>query len=80
MDLMNRLRDRLDSVAKDEDKPGLYVFNTCRDFIRTFPPIARDPKDLDDVDSDAEDHIPDEARYMALSADYVSHRVKITGV
>ena len=74
------LRDRLDSVAKGEDKPGLYVFNTCRDFIRTFPPIARDPKDLDDVDSDAEDHIPDEARYMALSADYVSHRIKITGV
>ena len=73
------MRDRLDAVAKAEDKPGMYVFDTCRDFIRTVPSIARDTRDPDDVDTDAEDHIADDCRYMVLSADHVVHRVKISG-
>ena len=73
------MRDRMDAVAKAEDKPGMYVFDTCRDFIRTVPNIARDQRDPDDVDTDAEDHIADDARYMVLSADHVVHRVKISG-
>lgn len=73
------MRDRLDAVAKAEDKPGMYVFDTCRDFIRTVPNIARDQRDPDDVDTDAEDHIADDCRYMVLSADHVVHRLKITG-
>jgi len=48
--------------------PGLFVFRTCQDgFIRTVPSIPRDIKNLDDVDTDAEDHVADEARYMVLS-------------
>jgi hypothetical protein len=54
------------------ETPGLFVFDHCRDFIRTVPPIARDKKDPDDVDSAVEDHIADETRYRvtakALSA------------
>lgn len=73
------MRDRMDATAKAEDKPGFYVFNTCRDFIRTVPAIARDARDPDDVDTDAEDHIADDCRYMVLSADHVVHRVKISG-
>ena len=44
------MRDRFNAVASDEEKPGMYVFDTCRDFIRTVPTIPRDPKDPDDVD------------------------------
>jgi hypothetical protein len=73
------MRDRMDAVAKAEDKPGFYVFNTCRDFIRTVPSIARDTRDPDDVNTDAEDHIADDCRYMVLSADHTVHRVKISG-
>jgi hypothetical protein len=73
------IRDRLDSVAKGEDKPGMYVFNNCRDFVRTVPSISRDPRDPDDVNSDAEDHIGDETRYTVLAADYTAYRVKISG-
>ena len=73
------MRDRLDAVAKAEDKPGMYVFNTCRDFIRTVPSIARDTRDPDDVNTDAEDHIADDCRYMVLSADHTVHKVKISG-
>lgn len=60
------IRVRLEAVAKGDDRPGLYVFSNCRDFIRTVPPIARDEKDPDDVDTDAEDHCADEVRYRVL--------------
>lgn len=50
------------------ETPGLFVFRTCQDgFIRTVPTIPRDSKDLDDVDTEAEDHVADEARYVILS-------------
>jgi hypothetical protein len=45
------------------EQPGLFVFATCRQFIRTVPVLPRDPMDPDDVDTDAEDHIADESRY-----------------
>lgn len=49
--------------------PGLFVFRNCQDgFIRTVPTIPRDLKDMDDVDTDAEDHVCDETRYVILSA------------
>lgn len=49
------------------EDPGLYVFNTCRHFIRTVPTLPRDEKKPDDVDTRAEDHIADEARYRCLA-------------
>ncbi len=48
--------------------PGIFVFRTCQDgFIRTLPTIPRCSKDPDDVDTDAEDHVCDEVRYVILS-------------
>jgi hypothetical protein len=74
------IRDRLSATANDDlEKPGLMVFDTCRDFIRTLPPIPRDSRDPDDVDTDAEDHVPDEVRYRVLAADQVAVKVKIGG-
>jgi hypothetical protein len=50
------------------EEPGLYVFNTCRDgFIRTVPALIRDQNKTDDVDTNAEDHCGDEARYRCLA-------------
>jgi hypothetical protein len=48
------------------EEPGFFVFNTCRNFIRTFPVLPRDERDQDDVDSDAEDHAADESRYRVM--------------
>lgn len=45
------------------ESPGLFVSSTCKDFLRTVPSISRDKLNLDDVDTDAEDHIADEVRY-----------------
>ncbi|HBA32967.1 MAG TPA: terminase, partial [Gammaproteobacteria bacterium] len=61
------LRARLKSALKDRpDEPGLFIFSTCAQFIRTVPVLPRDPKKPDDVDTDAEDHIADEVRYRLL--------------
>lgn len=50
------------------EDPGLFVFNTCNQFIRTVPVLPRDKKQSDDVDTDAEDHVADEVRYRVLQA------------
>jgi len=43
------------------------VFRSCRHFIRTVPSIPSDPKRLEDIDTDAEDHVFDEFRYSLVS-------------
>ena len=46
--------------------PGLYVFSTCRNFIRTVPALVYDECDVEDVDTSCEDHIYDELRYVCM--------------
>ena len=46
------------------ESPGLFVCERCADFIRTIPVLPRDAKNMDDVDTQAEDHIGDETRYF----------------
>ena len=53
--------------AVTREGPGLFVFDTCAQFIRTVPSIPRDERDMDDVDTDTEDHVADEARYRCLT-------------
>ncbi len=50
------LRERLKNVMKPEGS-RLFVFSTCRQFIRTVPVLPRDEIDMDEVDSRAEDHV-----------------------
>ena len=49
-----------------DGRPRLYVFNTCRDFIRVFPAQQYDPNKPEDVDTKGEDHIFDECRYACM--------------
>lgn len=54
-------------LAFDEDGvPMLYVFRTCKHFIRTVPNLVYDEKDVEDIDTDGEDHIYDELRYVCM--------------
>ncbi len=46
--------------------PMLYVFETCRHFIRTVPALVYDETDVEDVDTDGEDHVYDELRYVCM--------------
>jgi hypothetical protein len=61
----DQMRARIEGTA--EGGPMLYVFDTCRDFIRTVPVLQHDAARLEDLDTSAEDHIADETRYACLS-------------
>lgn len=54
-------------IAGGEEGPMLVVFETCRDFIRTVPVLQHDPARPEDLDTDGEDHVADEARYACMS-------------
>ncbi len=46
--------------------PMLYVFSTCRSFIRTLPALVYSATDPEDVDTAGEDHAYDELRYVCM--------------
>lgn len=46
--------------------PRLQVFSTCKHFIRTVPALVYDESDVEDIDTDGEDHIYDELRYVCM--------------
>lgn len=50
----------------DVGYPRFYVFNTCREFIRTIVTLQYDEHKAEDIDSDGEDHAADEWRYMCM--------------
>jgi hypothetical protein len=54
-------------LAFDEEGiPMLYVFNTCKHFIRTVPNLVYSEVNVEDVNTDGEDHIYDECRYVCM--------------
>jgi hypothetical protein len=50
----------------DHGWPLLYVFRTCPHFIRTVPNLVYDDTNVEDIDTDGEDHIYDELRYVCM--------------
>jgi hypothetical protein len=63
------MRQRLKNSMTKEG-PGLYVFNTCRQFLRTVPVLPRNESKMEDVDSESEDHIGDATRYRLSAKTY----------
>lgn len=51
----------------DSGFPRMYIFENCRDFIRTIPLLMYDEHKVEDLDTEGEDHIADETRYMCQS-------------
>lgn len=45
----------------------MYVFSNCKAFIRTIPALQYDENKVEDLDTDAEDHVADEFRYFVMS-------------
>jgi hypothetical protein len=56
-----------DSVPEQEgfprERPGIFIFKHCEQWLRTVPSLPRDDKDPDDADTEAEDHMGDMTRY-----------------
>jgi hypothetical protein len=54
-------------LAFDENGECMFqVFNTCKHFIRTIPMLVYSEKKPEDIDTDMEDHIYDECRYVLM--------------
>lgn len=49
-----------------EGKPMMYIFNTCKDWIRTVPNLPYSLRKPEDVDTEAEDHAFDETKYFLM--------------
>lgn len=46
--------------------PQMYVFSTCKNFIRTITTLQYDEHKTEDLDTHGEDHAADEARYFCM--------------
>jgi hypothetical protein len=49
-----------------EGYPMYYVFASCKHTIRTMPSLVYDLLDVEDIDTDGEDHIYDADRYLMM--------------
>jgi len=64
--------DQVRARLKGEDgRPMIYFFDTCVHAIRTLPALQHDELRPEDVDSEGEDHAPDEIRYACMSRPYL---------
>lgn len=61
------IRDRMEA-SKTGDGPGIYFMDNCAATKEILPYVPRDEEDLDDVDTESEDHLYDEVRYRVLSS------------
>lgn len=60
------------SINWSTGAPMIYFFSTCADSIRTLPALQHDKTRAEDVDTDSEDHAPDEIRYGCMSRPWVN--------
>ena len=64
-------------LAFDENGfPMMYVFENCKGFIRTFPLLQYDEHKPEDLNTDGEDHIADETRYLCMARPIEPRRTK----
>lgn len=54
-------------LAMSDGIPMLYVFSTCKNFIRTVPALVYDETDVEDINTEGEDHIYDQCRYVCMA-------------
>ena len=62
------IRHRLDG---EDGRPMLYFFDKCRDTIRTLPDMQHDAANLEDIDTEGEDHAADMVRYACASRPWI---------
>ena len=69
-----KINDVTRAIDWSEGRPMLFVFSTCKALIRTLPALQHDPSRAEDVDTEQEDHAPDETRYACMSRPYVTKK------
>lgn len=61
----------------DNGFPMMYVFNTCKGFIRTIPELLYSTTKPEDLDTAMEDHIADETRYMCMARPISPREIRV---
>jgi hypothetical protein len=72
----NRVRSFL--KAEEGREPMLRVSEMAANLIRTLPALVRDQHDVEDVDTDGEDHAADALRYGLMGASVQHGRARAT--
>lgn len=79
-DLMRRrLRGAHPGKFGPREERGLFIFDDQHQWLRCVPVLPRDDKNMDDVNTDAEDHNADETRYMVRAAGAHAQQGSIIG-
>lgn len=61
-----QVHDRL-RVNEKTGEPSLFIFDTCYHLHRTLPALPADPRNPEDVDTKAEDHLYDGLKYLLMA-------------
>ena len=61
----------------ENGKAMMYIFDTCKDSIRTIPLMMYDEHKPEDLDSDLEDHAVDEIRYFCMMRPIAPRKIEI---
>lgn len=72
------LQSRLAGI--DEQRPMIVTFSTCHHSIRTIPTLQHDSTNIEDLDTDGEDHAADDWRYACASRPWVRSEEKPSSI
>ena len=61
------IHKRLKPSENEKKAPGLRIFSSCRNLIRTLPILPLDESNPEDINTDVEDHAYDALRYGCMS-------------
>ena len=61
------IHKRLKIVDEKKKEPGIRIFSTCRNLIRTLPLLPLDDNNPEDINTNVEDHAYDALRYGCMS-------------
>ena len=62
---IRQFRERL--ALRGDEMPMLVVYENCKHFIRTIPALCMDELKPEDIDTDQEDHVYDEAAQICMA-------------
>ncbi len=72
--LAGKMQVHLRLKFDEKGLPMMYVFKSCKHFIRTMPNLVYSTKSPEDINTDCEDHIYDETRYMFMDRPIINSR------
>jgi hypothetical protein len=62
------------------NEPLLYILSSCTELIRTLPTLQHDETNVEDLDTEGEDHAADALRYGCMSRPWMREAPKTVGI